>query len=294
MTLRRFCDTDAIDAADLAEGPLDAIVAAMNDRSEQASFDLPQHFYGDLSNSAETFADELHKTYYDALVASAATPAALKRALEHATRQISVDLALSRNIYTDQDIPNIVRNDEPPPSMTTVEALEDLPEVEFGFFRPVRTLSVLDTSTTPAARALLSEWQLGANPSHRAPYVDPYGKQLEQTREANAQYTAFRKRIHEGADISASQPVHAQRGPTPRAIKPVPPPQPQIPARSQQIPMPSSQILTAAPAPGRAPVSSQTFGAPLASFTQPVMPATQIATGPHGGRPTKKKRVGGF
>ena len=199
------------------------------------------------------------------------------RSLNYACSQVATDLGLSRDILgSDKPVePDPDEVDEP---MLMYERAAELPDVELGFFKP----AILDgqvTIQTPAVRALLSEWKLGANPNLRPPYENPYDEAKTAERAANKQFEAYRSRIVGGMDISASQPMPAIR----RETKPKPKQRiRRIEEESGPLPsQPQSQIYT------QAQTQTQTQA-------QAPMPFSQVVPGAHGGRPTKKKRVGGF
>lgn len=198
--------------------------------------------------------------------------------------QIAMDLALSRQV-TSMQKPLKPTRDVFDRAMTSYDRLAELPEIEYGYFTPVDSNG--NTPTSDAARALLSEWTLGADPSIRPPFVNPYGQQIKNHKAANTQLKAFKTRIATGAGVSASQPLPGMTQLAHRFAKfsdirrgteggelPIVPRDAPASQLKPEIQMPSS----------------------TQSETQPI-PLTQMLPGAHGGRPAakkRKKRTGGF
>lgn len=212
---------------------------------------------------------------------------ATEMAHRFACDQVAVDLALSRNVLAAATPLSATTSSTMDHSMSSYERLADLPNIEYGYFKPVRADGTIPTSD--AARALLSEWTLGANPAIRPPFKNPYDQRMKDEKVANIQLKAFKTRIAQGVGVSASQPLPGVfRASRPRSVglpmladvedvaetsrKP----------QDQYTPQVQSQIQAEARS------STQTE-------TQP-MPFTQMLPGAHGGRPAKKKkkRAGGF
>lgn len=199
-----------------------------------------------------------------------------RRALKFACGQIATDLLLSREIFGQQK-PAQPDPDEVDETMLNYEQQADLPAIEYGFFKPTR-LGDKSPYEQPAARALLSEWKLGANPALRPPFENPYDEAKMQERAANKQFEAYRSRIAGGMDMSASQPMPNARmepskhKPKHRVRQTRQEEQAQSQPQAQSFSQSQSQSETRGPAP---------------MFTQ-------VLAGAHGGRPAKKKRLGGF
>lgn len=199
-----------------------------------------------------------------------------------ACEQIAVDLSLSRDVSS-ADTPQPPAVGIQDQAMSTYDRLADLPELEYGFFKPVKADGSIPTSD--AARALLSEWTLGADPLVRPPFSNPYSQQVKDEKIANKQLKAFKTRIAQGVDVSASQPLSAFRRPQPANTQLPPPPTAAPPVSRTEIELTPRQ--------GR---SAMAQSQKLASSQQETpMPFTQMMPGAHGGRPAKKKkRMGGF
>lgn len=198
--------------------------------------------------------------------------------------QIAVDLSLSRDVSS-ADTPQAPAVGVQDQAMSTYDRLTDLPELQYGFFKPVKADGSIPTSD--AARALLSEWTLGADPLVRPPFNNPYSQQVKDEKVANKQLKAFKTRIAQGVDVSASQPVSAFRRPQPASTQ-LPP----LTTTAAAPAVPRSD-LELTPRQGRFAMSqSQNL---VSTQQETPMPFTQMMPGAHGGRPAKKKkRKGGF
>lgn len=213
---------------------------------------------------------------------------ATEAAHRFACDQIAVDLALSRDVLS-VEIPLAPLNGVVDRSMSSYDRLADLPNLEYGYFKPVRSDG--DIPTSDAARALLSEWTLGANPAVRPPFKNPYSQQIKDEKVANIQLKAFKTRIATGAGVSASQP--APGAGSHRPSRPFIARLPSIGNREVSPEGNEREVSTQARA--EVQVQTQTLNSTQAE-TQP-MPFTQMLPGAHGGRPAakkKKKRAGGF
>lgn len=227
--------------------------------------------------TAADLAETLLSTYVSNVPIDTGGEAVPDKALTYACSQVATDLALSRDVLgLDRPIePDPDEVDEP---MLNYEKQSELPAIEFGFFDPV--LRVPGTSIqTSAARAVLSEWKLGANPSLRPPFDNPYDEAKMQERAANKQFEAYRNRIVGGMDISASQPMPSTRV----EAKPKSKARMQSIQEEEEVTRPQSQFTS------NTQVQTQTQ-----TQVQATMPFSQVVPGAHGGRPTKKKRLGGF
>lgn len=132
-------------------------------------------------------------------------PDTVKRSLAFACEQLAVDLAMSSIAISDR-LSSRIRAGSVVDTAPSAGLAILPPTVEYHFFRPSGKSTVASTGTE-AARALLSEWTLGADPRVRPPYVDPY-KRSEQTHEVHQRTSnPFRDRITKGGQISASQPA---------------------------------------------------------------------------------------
>jgi hypothetical protein len=212
---------------------------------------------------------------------------ATEAAHRFACDQVAVDLALSRDVLS-VEIPLAPLKGVTDRSMSSYDRLADLPNIEYGYFKPVRSDG--DIPSSDAARALLSEWTLGADPSLRPPFKNPYGQQIKDEKVANKQLKAFKTRIATGAGVSASQP--APGAGAPRPSRPFSARLPAIGNREVSLgdergpsTQPHAEIQT----------QTRTLSSTQAE-TQP-MAFTQMLPGAHGGRSAakkKKKRAGGF
>jgi hypothetical protein len=205
----------------------------------------------------------------------------------YACDQAVVDLALSRDVHS-AETPMYPMPGAKDKLMTDYERLSDMPNFEYGFFRPT-TMAI----TSDATRALLSEWKLGADPASRPAYQNPYSQQVQDERVSNKQLNAFKTRIAQGVGISASQPAaafHHEPQTLPRAIS----------SKSSTNRDPS--IIQASQPTVIREATIQPMSQPPLSLSLPQsesetqMPFTQMEPGAHGGRPAKKKkkRAGGF
>lgn len=131
----------------------------------------------------------------------------VRAALDFASEQLALDLALSYQAFSpvapEKPNPDAVDED----MAARYESVAALPPITFGYFKPKALKPGLDLGGTPAARALLSEWKLGADVEKRPPYIDPYDEKSRERRTAAKQLGAYKERLAKGKEVSASQPM---------------------------------------------------------------------------------------
>ncbi|KAL4077135.1 hypothetical protein V8B97DRAFT_1939889 [Scleroderma yunnanense] len=259
--------------------------------------DTVRHLPYEISSDWSTFHEWLKKL--ESEPDGEKSTASLQRRSE-AREHVVVDLALSCDVFSPQPIVK-------PSSMNTKPAAilgetsgdsvpEEPPEVQFGYFRPIRKVGVnhytnagetsvllpeesAAVSSPLGVRLLLSEWQTGVDVENYV-YHDPY-------------------------NTTESVPIPAP--PRRKQALPTSPPVPQIIVASKRRP---PAVMTAAPTQPpwelfgtRTVEYSHSQGTAFNSIpdsSQELMTSTQVLPGPHGGRPVvgkkkvAKKRMGGF
>ncbi|EFI28365.1 hypothetical protein CC1G_13899 [Coprinopsis cinerea okayama7 len=212
-------------------------------------------------------------------------------------KQLELDLALSRDVYSTYPLTASADVDHTLETMTEALTLGDEPPpMELSFFKPVRK-DHYDSEESAGqsasvefgmgVRLLLKDWELGSslnNYQYRDPYNTFDGPRVELE-------PLSEKAVYVPPPPAAVPPVVTQRPPTLVIAKPNPTSnQPPVLAtaktRQSQQTMPLWGMQT----------QSQTSEE---SQSQSMMPSTQILPGPFGGRPTAKKkpvkkRIGGF
>lgn len=196
-----------------------------------------------------------------------------------ARNQLAQDLLLSTNVYGQQKVT--------PPSLegafaSSMTLGDEPPPVHFGFLRPSQT----SVPSTLGIRLLMQEWEPGTSVQDYR-FKDPYETDKEP---------APRRIQREKRNIPASQPAPTQTwAPTQTQTQP-----PTVVAAKSLVPvvLPVRELpMPAATQPVRTMSFSQPMNDSVMDF-QDRMPSTQVVAGPHGGRPTgkkkPKKRMGGF
>lgn len=293
----------SIESVDAASIPVESIERELDrlsliDKAE-FSFRIPKELLGHVSTDAD--ADDPAKMsralqdlyeirrHGQTTASSASQVTATETAHRFACDQVAVDLALSREVMFSR-APTLIQEGSSDLAMTSYDRLADVPDIEYGYFKPVDAHG--NTPSSDAARALLSEWTLGANPSVRPPFVNPYGQQIKDQKEANTQLKAFKTRIATGLGVSASQPMPGVSRPLSSR-----PAMAGLSEFSRLGKENDSQVLRED---RTASASQNQPEMQIASSTQAEtqsVPFTQMLPGVHGGRPAvkkKKKRTGGF
>jgi hypothetical protein len=333
-----FSSAQALDSASLALEQLEAQYADLQIHSEVTY----EHTFTDACMGVNLTQAPLHaaralQSIYRISQRPGEPPEGqkLREAQVFACEQLAVDLALSRQVLSAHPIqaPYPGEVDE---SMMLFDSIAEIPSIDFGYFNPVlkRSKPGQTALDTPAARALLSEWKLGADPEVRPAYNNPYDDRQQQERIANKQYAAYRSRVAEGQQISASQPAYqthrdATKGKQrdvaggkkasaqKRAVR-YEGHKSQNDLRSVDEERDEEPVLESGQAaqPGhngsrehrtqtQASLESQTQSQSQSQTqmqtqtqtqtqTRPTMPYSQVVPGAFGGRPVKRKRVGGF
>lgn len=291
-----FTSKEAVDAASISvrsiQGELDRL--SFSNKAE-LSFHIPKDLLGyvmtDPSDPAimssalqDIYGTSRHRHAPAGLVS---TVSATEAAHRFACDQVAVDLALSRDVLFSEG-PAPVPEGSSNKAMTSYDRVTELPDVEYGYFKPIDAQG--NTPSSDAARALLSEWTLGADPSIRPAFVNPYGQQIKDQKVANTQLKAFKTRIAAGVGVSASQPLPGTRS---RPSRPNMGRLPEMKRRGEDdgeaLGVERNESSSQYQPEAQIPSSTQ-------AETQPA-PFTQMLPGAHGGRPAvkkKKKRTGGF
>lgn len=171
----------------------------------QKTFRLPSRLLGldDAPNGVEYIMSMFGHPQSD----DGVTTDPAKRVSVLACKKIASDLELSREVFMPR-LPRVPASQEQDVSMSSYDKASKLPPVEYGYFspKPPKRSDDSDSSET-TARALLSEWKLGADPNMRPPFVNPYDEEAMQAMAANRQFKAFKERLAAGVEMSASQPL---------------------------------------------------------------------------------------
>lgn len=247
-----------------------------------------------------------------------------------AREQLTVDLALSSDIYSSKPFSPASKSSSP--SRDLDDALEtmsrateamslsdsDLPPVRFGFLAPVPEAPETQTQTPEGqsqkvvmplgVRLLLKEWDVGTDPETYS-YHDPYGPQKPPPLPS---MQSGRGRLYPMAPpaVAPSRTIEDQsQTQTKRPPMVVPAVSPAVASRPLNVPPPPSRPTL--PVYGSGARSQDAMVMPSSQMprdvvreveeSSQVMPSTQIVPGPFGGRPSAtgkkkavKKRLGGF
>ncbi|KAJ7283465.1 hypothetical protein C8J57DRAFT_1292640 [Mycena rebaudengoi] len=252
--------------------------------------DTIRKFDPDISSDPRVVAERLRR--FDLRPDSARSLQSVKRECD-AREQLSLDLALSRHIYS----PHPFSADEDPSSkletMTKTLSLNGVPPpVSFGFLRPVSKHTTDDLpegdgdETIPlGVRLLLRDWDVGTD-FRNFVYNDPYDSELEEP-------TPIRKKRPSPKARPEERPVEPHRPPLVVASISI------VPSNQSNVRRPFISQDTNFHRPtmyGSQPVAPTTQ---LEEATQDFRAGTQIVPGVYGGRPSAKKkavkkRLGGF
>lgn len=293
-----FSSGQAIDASAVSPQALTLELGRLSLSEKAASmFQISEKLLGlptDSGNDAPSISKALQALYAcDRFTRSRRTgenddneEAAVQTAHRFACDQVAVDLILSKDVLAMGNPTAPSAEEAEDLAMTAYDRLADLPDIEYGFFRPIDANG--NPPTSDAARALLSEWTLGADPHIRPAFKNPYSQQVRDEKTANTQLKAFKSRLAQEAGMSASQPL-----PGPSHLRR--PASTQVPQLARLTESLQESDVEQTPMRERPPMAqSQT----VTTETEPEtpMPFTQMMPGVHGGRPAKKKkkRTGGF
>ena len=166
-------------------------------------FSLPPSLLGtDSISDPSAFADQLKLCYGMKSETMLEKPKRLREGISFACEQLAVDLALSKEVFSMSTPmkPDPQAYDE---SMSNFKKTVDFPNIQYGYFRPAMKKNKLPGSL--AARALLSEWKLGADPAVRPLYVNPYALEEPQDSIASRPPETSKRHLSEVIDISDSQ-----------------------------------------------------------------------------------------
>jgi hypothetical protein len=223
-----------------------------------------KHFLPDISEHPQAIFDALGKY---SIVSEEEHSAQLLRRETEARERLTVDLAMSTNIFSGKPFPTSVdANVDALDTMSrATEAMtldDEPPPIQFGYLQPIECDAEDGLDSPLGVRLLLKEWEVGCNPREYV-YVDPYN------------------------DSGQTAPVRAKKGDasvnTGRNA---------FSSQSQRPP----QILATSMDPGpswKMGAASQGALVEMETTTE-LMASTQVLPGPYGGRTKRKKRVGGF
>ena len=253
-------------------------------------------FVPDISGDVRSIAERLRR--YDLVLDDYRSGSSLRRESE-AREQLTVDLILSRDVYSAQSFAKaeseVTGGDEFETMSRAAEAMtlsETLPSVHFGYLSPVpadpgnplNTADVAPTSVAlpPGVRLLLGEWETGTHPDQYA-YHDPYDDQ-----QPVATSLIFH---HPTQDRDGAQATQSQQTVPPVIAY----------SRAGGAAGISNSQPTSSHLDGRFLNTTDSAGADVHTDSLP-MASTQILPGPFGGRlpigkrkgAAGKRRVGGF
>lgn len=217
---------------------------------------------------------------------------------EDASQQLILDLALSFDVFAETPVSKYGEADQTLENMTEALSLGDEPPpIEFGYLKPLKKkdlyakdkedLSWSGLDMPMGVRLLLQGWDTSDPESYE--YQDPYKAADEPSP------MQFKKSYSQSQ--SQVPVIQSQRPPQVLASNVIGFSQPNHFRRTAKVQSSQTSTLPAlGPAPESLPVAGPHCGS---SQSQEIMASTQILPGPHGGRPSgkkkpPKKRMGGF